>query len=193
MAVIILPSPYPYYSTINMVIFNVLAFLAYASHIRTMFSDPVIFVLLFSLRVWVSVFDRAALSYCFSCFVWPTGSCSERKRHQRDDSTVGLQRRPSIFQVSEMLQHQTGTSPSLLRVSAMHTKNGPSLSLVSDSQSKLQCNRCDTSGHLTPTKCAISSCNRVNNCVGENNQKYFVLFTVSKWNIIEMNEQMTWW
>lgn len=41
MVVIILPSPYPVYSTINMVIFNLLAFLAYASHIRTMFSDPV--------------------------------------------------------------------------------------------------------------------------------------------------------
>lgn len=41
MVVIILPSPYPVYSTINMVIFNMLAFLAYASHIRTMFSDPV--------------------------------------------------------------------------------------------------------------------------------------------------------
>lgn len=41
MAVIILPSPYPVYSTINMIIFNMLAFLAYASHIRTMFSDPV--------------------------------------------------------------------------------------------------------------------------------------------------------
>lgn len=41
MVVIILPSPYPVYSTINMILFNLLAFLAYASHIRTMFSDPV--------------------------------------------------------------------------------------------------------------------------------------------------------
>lgn len=41
MVVIIWPSPYPVYSTINMIIFNLLAFLAYASHIRTMFSDPV--------------------------------------------------------------------------------------------------------------------------------------------------------
>lgn len=41
MVVIIWPSPYPIYSTINMIIFNALAFLAYASHIRTMFSDPV--------------------------------------------------------------------------------------------------------------------------------------------------------
>lgn len=41
MVVIIWPSPFPVYSTVNMVIFNLLAFLAYASHIRTMFSDPV--------------------------------------------------------------------------------------------------------------------------------------------------------
>lgn len=41
MAVILLPNPYPVYSTINMVIFNSLAFLAFSSHLRTMFSDPV--------------------------------------------------------------------------------------------------------------------------------------------------------
>lgn len=41
MVVIIWPSPYPVYSTINMLIFNLLAVLAYASHLRTMFSDPV--------------------------------------------------------------------------------------------------------------------------------------------------------
>lgn len=43
MAVIVLPSAqaYPVYSTINMIIFNMLSFLAFASHMRTMFSDPV--------------------------------------------------------------------------------------------------------------------------------------------------------
>lgn len=43
MAVIVLPSThaYPVYSTINMIIFNMLSFLAFASHMRTMFSDPV--------------------------------------------------------------------------------------------------------------------------------------------------------
>lgn len=41
MTVILLPSPYPVYSYINMVIFNLLAFLAFSSHLRTMFSDPV--------------------------------------------------------------------------------------------------------------------------------------------------------
>lgn len=41
MTVILLPSPYPVYSYINMVIFNLLAFLATSSHMRTMFSDPV--------------------------------------------------------------------------------------------------------------------------------------------------------
>lgn len=41
MTVILLPSPYPVYSYINMVIFNMLAFLSTASHMRCMFSDPV--------------------------------------------------------------------------------------------------------------------------------------------------------
>lgn len=41
MTVMLLPSPYPIYSFINMVIFQTLAFLAFASHLRTMFTDPV--------------------------------------------------------------------------------------------------------------------------------------------------------
>lgn len=41
MAVMLLkPSPYPFYRYINMIIFNFLAFMAFASHMRTMFSDP---------------------------------------------------------------------------------------------------------------------------------------------------------
>ncbi|GIY37181.1 palmitoyltransferase ZDHHC3 [Caerostris darwini] len=38
--VILLPSPYLYYSAVNFVIFQTLAFLAITSHLRTMFSDP---------------------------------------------------------------------------------------------------------------------------------------------------------
>lgn len=41
MTVILLPSPYPVWSYVNMAIFSALAFLATASHMRTMFSDPV--------------------------------------------------------------------------------------------------------------------------------------------------------
>jgi hypothetical protein len=39
--VMLLPSPYPIYSTINLIIFQLFAFLAFASHLRTMFTDPV--------------------------------------------------------------------------------------------------------------------------------------------------------
>lgn len=39
--VILLPSPHPYYSAVNFVIFQALAFLAITSHLRAMFSDPV--------------------------------------------------------------------------------------------------------------------------------------------------------
>lgn len=41
MVVMLIPSPYPVYSTINGVVFQSLAFLAFASHLRTMFTDPV--------------------------------------------------------------------------------------------------------------------------------------------------------
>jgi len=41
MVVMLLPSPYPVYSTINVVIFQTFAFLAFASHLRAMFTDPV--------------------------------------------------------------------------------------------------------------------------------------------------------
>jgi hypothetical protein len=41
--VMLLPSPYPIYSTINLIIFQLFAFLAFASHLRTMFTDPVSF------------------------------------------------------------------------------------------------------------------------------------------------------
>lgn len=43
MRVILLPSPHPVFSTVNTIIFQLLAFLAFASHIRTMLSDPVSF------------------------------------------------------------------------------------------------------------------------------------------------------
>jgi len=39
--VILLPSPHPVYSTINIVLFQTLAILACVSHLRTMFTDPV--------------------------------------------------------------------------------------------------------------------------------------------------------
>lgn len=41
MCVMLLPSPYPIYSIVNMIIFNMGSFLAIASHIRTMCTDPV--------------------------------------------------------------------------------------------------------------------------------------------------------
>ncbi|XP_037302300.1 palmitoyltransferase ZDHHC3 [Manduca sexta] len=43
MMVMLLPSlsTYPFYSYVNIFIFQILAFLAFASHLRTMFTDPV--------------------------------------------------------------------------------------------------------------------------------------------------------
>lgn len=42
MAVILIPTINTIYSSLNMAIFQSLAFLAFASHLRTMFTDPVI-------------------------------------------------------------------------------------------------------------------------------------------------------
>lgn len=44
MRVILLPSPYSFYSIVNMGLFQLVAFLACASHFRTMFTDPVSFI-----------------------------------------------------------------------------------------------------------------------------------------------------
>lgn len=41
MTVILIPSQYPVYSVINMVVFQICAFLAFTSHLKTMFTDPV--------------------------------------------------------------------------------------------------------------------------------------------------------
>lgn len=41
MTVILIPSPYPVYSVINMIVFQICAFLAVTSHVKTMFTDPV--------------------------------------------------------------------------------------------------------------------------------------------------------
>ena len=40
MRIILLPSPYPLYRNINLVIWQILALLALVSHARTMFTDP---------------------------------------------------------------------------------------------------------------------------------------------------------
>lgn len=41
MAVILYPNPYPIYRYFNMVLFQIVAFMAFAAHLRTMFTDPV--------------------------------------------------------------------------------------------------------------------------------------------------------
>ena len=41
MVVMLIPSPYPVYSTINMIIFQTFAILALVSHLRAMLTDPV--------------------------------------------------------------------------------------------------------------------------------------------------------
>jgi len=41
MTVILYPNPHPVYSIVNTIIFQMCAFLAFTSHLKTMFTDPV--------------------------------------------------------------------------------------------------------------------------------------------------------
>lgn len=114
MAVILIPTINSFYSSLNMAIFQSLAFLAFASHLRTMFTDP------------------GAV---------PKGNATK-----------------------EMIQ-QMG---------------------FRDGQVIFKCPKCcsikpDRAHHCSVCQRCIRKmdhhCPWVNNCVGENNQKYFVLFT----------------
>lgn len=114
MRVILLPSPYPVYSTINIIIFQLLAFLAFASHIRTMLSDP------------------GAV---------PRGNATKEMIEQ-----MGYREGEMFFKCPKCC--------SIKPERAHHCS---------------VCQRC--------IRKMDHHCPWVNNCVGENNQKYFVLFT----------------
>lgn len=139
MAVILLPNaqPYPVYTSINLIIFNMLSFLAFSSHMRTMFSDPVSTTRLKNKSV--------KINYCFFYQgAVPKGNATK-----------------------EMIQH-------------LGFKEG---------QVFFKCPKCCSIKPERAHHCSVCQrcirkmdhhCPWVNNCVGENNQKYFVLFTVSK-------------
>lgn len=75
MSVILIPSPYPIYSIINIILFQTCAFLAFASHLRTMFTDPV-----------SELFCR----FIRCLFVAFLGCSSKRERHEGHDQTNGF-------------------------------------------------------------------------------------------------------
>lgn len=115
MAVILLPSQYPVYKTINTVIFNILSFLAISSHLRTMFSDP------------------GAV---------PKGNATKEMIQQ-----LGFKEGQVFFKCPKCC--------SIKPERAHHCS---------------VCQRC--------IRKMDHHCPWVNNCVGESNQKYFVLFTL---------------
>ncbi|KAH8283480.1 hypothetical protein KR018_003615 [Drosophila ironensis] len=114
MRLILLPSNYTLFSTVNMALFQTLAFLAFASHIRTMLSDP------------------GAV---------PRGNATKEMIEQ-----MGY-REGEIF-------YKCPKCCSIKPERAHHCS---------------VCQRC--------IRKMDHHCPWVNNCVGENNQKYFVLFT----------------
>ncbi|XP_018569206.1 palmitoyltransferase ZDHHC3 [Anoplophora glabripennis] len=114
MSVILIPSPYPIYSIVNMIIFQMCAFLAITSHVKTMFTDP------------------GAV---------PKGNATKEMIKQ-----MGFREGQVIFKCPKCC--------SIKPDRAHHCS---------------VCQRC--------IRKMDHHCPWVNNCVGENNQKYFVLFT----------------
>ncbi|XP_023028463.1 palmitoyltransferase ZDHHC3 [Leptinotarsa decemlineata] len=114
MSVILIPNPYPIYSVINMIIFQLCAFLAITSHFKTMFTDP------------------GAV---------PKGNATKEMIKQ-----MGFREGQVIFKCPKCC--------SIKPDRAHHCS---------------VCQRC--------IRKMDHHCPWVNNCVGENNQKYFVLFT----------------
>lgn len=121
MTVILLPNPYPVYSYVNMVIFNLLAFLATASHMRTMFSDPVS-----GMRAGLSRDSGVTLSSSLSPFA---GICAQGQCHPGDDPVAEPARRTDLLQMRQVLFDQTAEGSSLLRLPAMHPEDGSPLSM----------------------------------------------------------------
>ncbi|CAH0384496.1 unnamed protein product [Bemisia tabaci] len=112
--VILLPSPYPVYSYINLVIFQIFTFLAFVSHLRAMFTDP------------------GAV---------PKGNATKELIQQmgfRDGQLI--YKCPKCCSIKPERAHHCSVCQRCIRKMDHH-------------------------------------CPWVNNCVGENNQKYFVLFT----------------
>ncbi|KAF5297446.1 hypothetical protein FQR65_LT01377 [Abscondita terminalis] len=112
--IILIPTLYSFYSIINMVIFQTCAFLAFTSHLRTMFTDP------------------GAV---------PKGNATKEMIKQ-----MGFREGQVIFKCPKCC--------SIKPDRAHHCS---------------VCQRC--------IRKMDHHCPWVNNCVGENNQKYFVLFT----------------
>lgn len=83
MTVILIPSPYPVYSAINTIIFQTCAFMAFASHLRTMFTDPVCI----PTHVHVIVQCKYGSTVIYTCIL---GCCSKGQCYKRNDQTNGV-------------------------------------------------------------------------------------------------------
>lgn len=135
MRIILLPNPNPIFSIINSFFFQIFAFLAFASHIRTMLSDPV--------SGWI---DWSRLS--------------------KFQHAIPLQGAVPRGNATKELIEQMG---------------------YREGQMLFKCPKCCSIKPERAHHCSVCQrcirkmdhhCPWVNNCVGENNQKYFVLFTV---------------
>lgn len=123
------------FSSVNMIIFQALAFLAFVSHLRTMLSDPV---------------GHQNYTLCSITYI----------------NCVSLQGAVPRGNATKEMIEQMG-----YREGQMFYKCPKCCSIKPDRAHHCSvCQRC--------IRKMDHHCPWVNNCVGENNQKYFVLFTV---------------
>lgn len=132
--VILFSSSYTLYSVFNLVLFQTCAFLAFASHLKTMFTDPVSKFFSF---LYLTDGDKLLQGAV------PKGNATKEMIKQ-----MGFREGQVIFKCPKCC--------SIKPERAHHCS---------------VCQRC--------IRKMDHHCPWVNNCVGENNQKFFVLFTVS--------------